>query len=272
MDEDAGNRTPPRARSPDAHSLAARLPPSRFAVEAAAKSGAGPAATAPVTPAAPKALSVSFVSPLTTGGEDSLPASFDSMSLNDSPDGPASVAAASSFAGPLSYAPSARGPGSKPAQRSGGRTRKLRSRRKLAIGSRLLKLTTQVGPRPHLLACLWRLPLLQLAATASALRRCCCLCSPGLAATRGCIACTPPLLTGSPPPPPSPQNYPPLVEARAAGGTTMSALAVFRDLSEEQWERFMGSVRRQMARKLADGAWKQAAAAQAPPMMSCPRF
>lgn len=52
----------------------------------------------------------------------------------------------------------------------------------------------------------------------------------------------------------------------------MSALAVFRDLTEEQWERFMDSVRRQVARKLGEGAWKQAAAVKAPPMMSCPRF
>ncbi|KAL4448442.1 hypothetical protein ABPG75_005661 [Micractinium tetrahymenae] len=223
MDEDAtGNRTPPRARSPDAHGLAARLPPSRFAAEAAAAAGGAPATGAapvaaqqPVTPTVPKALSVSFVSPLAAGAEHSLPASFDSMSLNDSPEGPGSVAAASmaasSFMGPMSYAPSACGPGGKPSgQRSGGRTRKLRSRRKLAIGSRLLKLTTQ--------------------------------------------------------------NYPPLVEARAAGAPFMSALAVFRDLSEEQWEGFMASVRRQVARKLRDGAWKQAAAAKAPPMMSCPRF
>ena len=69
-----------------------------------------------------------------------------------------------------------------------------------------------------------------------------------------------------------PQNYPPLVEARAAGAPSMSALAVFRDLSEEQWEAFMASVRAQVARKLRDGAWKSAAAAKAPPMMSCPRF
>lgn len=154
MDEDgAGNRTPPRARSPDAHALAARLPPSRFAAEAAAtKAGASAAAVQPVTPAVPKPLSVGFVSPL-AGGEDSLPASFDSMSLNDSPEGPAGVGAASmaasSFAGPQSYAPSARGTGGKPStQRSSGRSRKLRSRRKLAIGSRLLKLTTQVRLRP----------------------------------------------------------------------------------------------------------------------------
>ena len=52
----------------------------------------------------------------------------------------------------------------------------------------------------------------------------------------------------------------------------MSALAVFRDLSEEQWEAFMASVRSQVARKLRDGVWKQAAASKAPPMMSCPRF
>lgn len=52
----------------------------------------------------------------------------------------------------------------------------------------------------------------------------------------------------------------------------MSALAVFRDLSEEQWQAFMASVRAQLARKLRDGAWKSAAAAQGPPMMSCPRF
>ncbi len=69
-----------------------------------------------------------------------------------------------------------------------------------------------------------------------------------------------------------PQNYPPLVEARAGGAPSMSALAVFRDLSEEQWEAFMAAVRCQVARKLRDGAWKQAAASKAPPMMSCPRF
>jgi hypothetical protein len=53
----------------------------------------------------------------------------------------------------------------------------------------------------------------------------------------------------------------------------VSALAVFRDLSEEQWEHFMQLVRCQVARKLRDGAWKLAAAPKgAAPGMSCPRF
>lgn len=64
------------------------------------------------------------------------------------------------------------------------------------------------------------------------------------------------------------------MESRGGSGASpsMSALAVFRDLSEEQWQAFMASVRAQLARKLRDGAWKSAAAAQGPPMMSCPRF
>ncbi|PSC70453.1 phosphatidylinositol 4-kinase gamma 7-like isoform B [Micractinium conductrix] len=212
MDEDAtGNRTPPRARSPDAVPLSARLPPSRFATEAAAAKGGA----APVTPAAGKGLAVSFVSPLAAGAEDSLPASFDSLALQDSPEPPSSsmaatsMAASSTFGGATSYAPTSRcGPGATAG--AGGRPRKTRSRRKLAIGSRLLKLTTQ--------------------------------------------------------------TYPPLVESRAAGAPSMSALAVFRDLTEEQWERFMGVVQCQVQRKLRDGVWKSAAAAKAPPMMSCPRF
>jgi hypothetical protein len=215
MDEDgAGNRSPPRARSPDAR----LLPPSRFAAEAGATIVAKPASAAPVTPATTKALSVSFVSPLAAAAGDSLPASFDSLALHDSPDGdamslaaPSSLAASSAFAGPASYAPSAgTAGGSRGSASSGRRTGRKCSRRKLAIGSRLLKLTTQ--------------------------------------------------------------NYPPLVEARAAGAPSMSALAVFRDLSEEQWEALMASVRSQVARKLRDGAWKQAAASKGPPMMSCPRF
>ena len=68
------------------------------------------------------------------------------------------------------------------------------------------------------------------------------------------------------------QNYPPLVESRG-GASSVSALAVFRDLSEEQWEHFMQLVRCQVARKLRDGAWKLAAAPKgAAPGMSCPRF
>lgn len=161
LDEDAagaGARTPPRARSPGAPPV--RLPPSRFAAEAAGKGGAvggGAAAVplgAPVTPAAAKGLSVSFVSPLSAGDADSLPASFDSLGLHDSPDGgamspaaPSSLAASSAFAGPASYAPSSASGGSAQGGQGGtGRrsARKHRSRRKLAIGSRLLKLTTQV--------------------------------------------------------------------------------------------------------------------------------
>lgn len=216
MDEDGtGNRSPPRARSPDAR----LLPPSRFAAEAAAASGGQPpAAGAPVTPATTKTLSVSFVSPLAAAAGDSLPASFDSLALQDSPspDGDAmslaapSSMAASAFAGPASFAPSAGISSAGGSATSGRRAGRKCSRRKLAIGSRLLKLTTQ--------------------------------------------------------------NYPPLVEARAAGAPSMSALAVFRDLSEDQWEAFMASVRGQVARKLRDGAWKQAAAAKGAPMMSCPRF
>lgn len=220
MDED-GNRSPPRARSPDAPGLAARLPPSRFAVEAGAQppsASAQLAAQQPVTPAAPKGLSVSFVSPLSASAAmDSLPASFDSMSLHggDSPEvggsgsGVGAGTGASSYC-PTTYVPSSCGPAGASHQGASrtGRGRKTRSRRKLAIGSRLLKLTTQ--------------------------------------------------------------NYPPLVEARG-GAPSMSALAVFRDLSEEQWAAFMDLVRCQVARKLRDGVWKSAAAA-APPMMSCPRF
>ena len=68
------------------------------------------------------------------------------------------------------------------------------------------------------------------------------------------------------------QNYPPLVESRG-GASSVSALAVFQDLSEEQWEHFMQLVRCQVARKLRDGAWKLAAAPKgAAPGMSCPRF
>ncbi len=153
MDEDgAGNRSPPRARSPDAR----LLPPSRFAAEAgAAAKPAGilaAAAGAPVTPATTKALSVSFVSPLAAAAGDSLPASFDSLALHDSPDGdamslaaPSSLAASSAFTGPASYAPSASTGGGSGSATSGRRSGRKCSRRKLAIGSRLLKLTTQVG-------------------------------------------------------------------------------------------------------------------------------
>ncbi|EFN56367.1 hypothetical protein CHLNCDRAFT_57613 [Chlorella variabilis] len=219
MDEDGGSRTPPRARSPDG--LSARLPPSRFAAEAG-KASAAP----PVTPKA-AGLAVSFVSPLSAGAEDSLPASFDSLTLHGSGASEAmsggetcamSGAAASTFCRASSFAPSrsacragsAGGSGSGAGAGQRRAARKTRSRRKLAIGSRLLKLTTQ--------------------------------------------------------------NYPPLVEARAGGAPSMSALAVFRDLSEEQWERFMCAVRYQVARKLRDGVWKQAQPTKAVPLMSCPRF
>ncbi len=74
------------------------------------------------------------------------------------------------------------------------------------------------------------------------------------------------------PSPTSLQNYPPLVEARAGNAPSMSALAVFRDLTEEQWQRFMCVVRFQIARKLLEGAWKQAQPSKAVPLMSCPRF
>lgn len=227
MDEDSAGaagggggegRTPPRARSP---SGVLRLPASRFAAEAAGKGGA---AAGPHTPAA-AGLAVSFVSPLSAGGlEDSLATSFSSMGLRDiSPDRPQAISVAggnggsmagssSAFYGASSYAPatchSRAPPGGSGA--GGGPPRKSRSRRKLAIGSRLLKLTTQ--------------------------------------------------------------NYPPLVESRG-GHSSEGALAVFRDLSEEQWERFMQVVRCQVARKLRDGAWKLAAAPKgAAPGMSCPRF
>jgi hypothetical protein len=210
MDEDGGSRTPPRSRSPDA--MAVRLPPSRFAAEAG-KAGSA----APVTPTT-GGLPVHFISPVAPG-EDSLPASFDSLTLHHAGSGAMSTggsmggAAASAFRGATSFAPSgsavaSTGGGSGDAARRAGR--KTRSRRKLAVGSRLLKLTAQ--------------------------------------------------------------NYPPLVESRAGGAPSMSALAVFRDLSEEQWERFMDSVRRQVARKLREGAWRQGAPSKTAPLMSCPRF
>ncbi|KAI3426258.1 hypothetical protein D9Q98_008633 [Chlorella vulgaris] len=224
MDEDSGgHRTPPRARSPDA--LASRLPPSRFAAEAGK---AVPSALMP-PPITPKAagLAVSFVSPLSTGAEDSLPASFDSLTLHQGGNvamgrdasmggpGPSAFRGAASFA-PAGYggASSAGATGPSTGGGSGprrGSARKTRSRRKLAIGSRLLKLTSQ--------------------------------------------------------------HYPPLVESRAGGSLpAMSALAVFRDLSEEQWEAFMACVRFQVARKLRDGAWKQNSPSKGAPLMSCPRF
>lgn len=276
MDEDGtGNRSPPRARSPDAR----LLPPSRFAAEAAAASGGQPpAAGAPVTPATTKTLSVSFVSPLAAAAGDSLPASFDSLALQDSPspDGDAmslaapSSMAASAFAGPASFAPSAGISSAGGSATSGRRAGRKCSRRKLAIGSRLLKLTTQVG---RVLA--WGvngIRAVQLGvglALWSGLQVC-------AAASRRAhpTAAHAHRRSRSPPRPPfaPPQNYPPLVEARAAGAPSMSALAVFRDLSEDQWEAFMASVRGQVARKLRDGAWKQAAAAKGAPMMSCPRF
>lgn len=292
MDEDgAGNRSPPRARSPDTRPLP--LPPSRFAAEAGAAVPAKPAgilataaaAATPVTPATTKALSVSFVSPLAAAAGDSLPASFDSLALHDSPDGdamslaaPSSLAASSAFAGPASYAPSAGAGGGSGSASGGRRSGRKCSRRKLAIGSRLLKLTTQVcvgcgrwlagWPVCGLnwLGARWSAHQAQHAALVALLVcvPCCCL-----GAWCGCCSLLP---TPSALPLPPPQNYPPLVEARAAGAPSMSALAVFRDLSEEQWEAFMASVRSQVARKLRDGAWKQAAASKAPPMMSCPRF
>lgn len=228
MDEDAsGNRTPPRALSPD-NLAPVRLPPSRFAAEAGKGAGA-PIATVSISaasqqlpPVTPKVVgpAVTFVSP---GGDDSLPASFDSMTLHEKAGGTgaatseamsismagSSLAASSTAFAPCSFAPSACG-----AHGSGGNqnrpTRKTRSRRKLAIGSRLLKLTTQ--------------------------------------------------------------TYPPLVESRSGGAPSMSALAVFRDLTEEQWEGFMHCVRCQVHRKLRDGAWKLATAPKGAPMMSCPRF
>ena len=99
------------------------------------------------------------------------------------------------------------------------------------------------------------------------------------------LHCNPFAQTFHPPPPPSPphhspprpppQAYPPLVEARGQGGTggSLSALAVFRGLSEEQWQRFMDYVRAHVAAKLRCGAWKQAAASKGgAPMFSCPRF
>lgn len=164
LDEDAaggGARTPPRARSPDAPAL--RLPHSRFAAEAGKAGPGGLAAPAqPVTPANAKGLSVSFVSPLSAGDADSLPASFDSLGLQDSPPVGASLAASSAFTGPASYAPSSAAGSADSGCGSTSRrsARKSRSRRKLAIGSRLLKLTTQVcwalllpvGVRLHLLA------------------------------------------------------------------------------------------------------------------------
>lgn len=273
MDEDAtGNRTPPRARSPDAVPLSARLPPSRFATEAAAAKGGA----APVTPAAGKGLAVSFVSPLAAGAEDSLPASFDSLALQDSPEPPSSsmaatsMAASSTFGGATSYAPTSRcGPGATAG--AGGRPRKTRSRRKLAIGSRLLKLTTQVSACSLCTtACcpvLGRSGVWWLAG-AGARRQLCRHATPALGCNhRSLLTCSAPLTLCA-----CLQTYPPLVESRAAGAPSMSALAVFRDLTEEQWERFMGVVQCQVQRKLRDGVWKSAAAAKAPPMMSCPRF
>lgn len=184
LDEEGGARTPPRARSPDAPTV--RLPPSRFAAEAAGKGGAAAAGQqaqplgAPVTPAtAAKGLSVSFVSPLSAGDADSLPASFDSLGLHDSPNGgtamslaaPSSLAASSGFAGPASFAPSASSRSAQEGGMSAGggmrgtsrrSARKHRSRRKLAIGSRLLKLTTQVRACAGLCSWGWGVLLLLL--------------------------------------------------------------------------------------------------------------